>query len=150
MVYQRRLIQLPAVKVVHPENKTCHRHTKWVLDWLETQSHLFPAKVKSPLGLVPVKGVMDPEKTFQSNRRGILGNQWMDGDGYVCNDDDDDDDDYDDGGEGEDDDYDYDDDHHHDFDYDREVNVCWLIGMPVSGFPARTIPGYLRSLQFCK
>ena len=40
-VYQVMLIQLPAVKVVHPEMKTCHGHTK-PLDWLETQSHLFP------------------------------------------------------------------------------------------------------------
>ena len=65
----------------------------------------------------------------------------------MCNDDEDDDDDDDEDDEDEDDededdedeDDDYDDDHHHDFDYDRKVNVCWLIGMPVSGFPARTI-----------
>ena len=42
MVYQVRLIRMPPVKVVCPEKKTCHGHTKWVLDWLETQSHLFP------------------------------------------------------------------------------------------------------------
>ena len=34
MVYEVRLIQLPPVKVVYPEQKTCHRHKKWVLDWL--------------------------------------------------------------------------------------------------------------------
>ena len=34
VVYQLRLIQLPPVKVVYPENKTCRAHTKWVLDWL--------------------------------------------------------------------------------------------------------------------
>ena len=28
MVYQVRLIQLPPVKVVYPEKKTCHRHNK--------------------------------------------------------------------------------------------------------------------------
>ena len=44
---------------------------------LEAQSHLFPVKVQSPFGLVPVEGVMDPKK--KSNRCGILGNQWMDG-----------------------------------------------------------------------
>ena len=31
-----------------------------------------------------------------------------------------------------------------------KLNVCWLIGMRVSGFPARTIHGYFRNLQFCK
>ena len=41
MVYQVRLIQLPPVKVVYSEKKTCHGHTK-PLDWLETQSHFFP------------------------------------------------------------------------------------------------------------
>ena len=48
MVYQVRLIQLPPVKVVHPEKKTCHGHTKR-LDWLGTQSRLLPVP-ESPLG----------------------------------------------------------------------------------------------------
>ena len=35
LVYQVRLIGMPPVKVVYPEKKTCHGHTK-PLDWLET------------------------------------------------------------------------------------------------------------------
>ena len=45
MMYQVRLIPLPPVKVAYPEKKTCHEHQKWVLDWLETQNHLFPVPI---------------------------------------------------------------------------------------------------------
>ena len=37
---------------------------------------------------------------------------WMDGDGYMCDDDDDDDDDHD---------------HDHDYDYDRDETQCMLV-----------------------
>ena len=61
----------------------------------------------------------------------------------MINDDDDDDD-----GDG---DGDADDDDDDDDDYDcEETQSIWLIGMPVSGFPARTINGYFRNLQLCK
>ena len=54
----------------------------------------------------------------------------------MCNNDDDDDDDDDDEEEEEEEE-----------DYDRKVNVCRLIGMPIS---ATTIHGYFRNLQLCK
>ena len=95
MVYQVRSIELPPVKAAYPEKKTCHGHTKLVLDWLEAQSHLFPVQIKDSIlykaWWIRTKHV----KVY--NRCPIPGNKWqwfakavreetnrMDGDGYMC------------------------------------------------------------------